>query len=361
MKKLLYITDKFENEQHSAIDSIFNKFLKKYYDISLVYFTKKGNYTKELNRHIIPYHERKHINRYMNLAQFDILIVRNHFEITQKILKYKNANQKVGMQISFPHSFRRYYEAKVVNRSIFRKAIEYNYKSYIEKSIINRCDFYLPISQTMIDEFYKDTTTPYMILPLGIDPNSIIKPKESKSSSTLKIIYIGTIDKLRRFDMVIDSLIPFKNRDWILDIYSMDRKNFEKSIKEELREKITYKGFLPRDELLKRVGEYDIGMFLLPESRLYKVASPTKVMEYYQMGIPAIMSYIPECEELFDESCGFFAHFNTSSIEDNFKRVLNTPKSTLIEMGRKGQERLIKSRNYKTISDSLYSFLEDIK
>ncbi len=60
-------------------------------------------------------------------------------------------------------------------------------------------------------------------------------------------------------------------------------------------------------ELLKRMRSYDAGLALIPNNLLYEVASPTaKTMEYYAMGLPALMSPLAEHTRFFNENYRLF-------------------------------------------------------
>jgi len=352
--KLLFVSDKFDFSPHSAIDSIFNKYLKKYIHVDIVYFSKKNTFEKKENKFLIPYKDRKKIYTYIDLKDYNIVIVRNFFDVLNSLLKLSR-NFKVGFQLSFPHSYRRYYQAKVEKKAIIRKSLEYFLKEKIEKRLIYKTDFFLPISEYMINEFFNDIKTPYFILPLGIDPEYVLQ-KKLIIDEQLKFLYIGTIDKLREFDKLLDVLKEFQKDNWILDIYSSTNLQIDK----KLQNKIFQKGYIKRSELLNKINEYDVGIFVLPNVTLYKVASPTKVMEYYQAGIPSLMSNIPECVELFDDNSGFIVNFDKDDLKNSIKKILSMDKLSLINMGYRGQNILLKKRNYKIISKELFDFLKDL-
>lgn len=345
--KLLYISDKFDFEPHSFIDGVIKKYLRNHIDVDLVYWSKHHNFLKIDNLFLIPY--KQNLTKYIDLKKYDIIIVRNFFHILNKILSFKKRyNYKVGFQLSFPHTYRRLYQAKIEKKAVLRKTIEFKIKTFFEKRLINQCDYFFPISKEMKKIFYNDINTSFFILPLGIDENLVIK-KEFAPHKNLKMIYIGTIDKLRNFDNVLDYLTKYSNKNWILDIYSKTNPK----IPETIKDKINFKGYIEHKKIIKKISEYDIGIFLLPENKLYSVASPTKVMEYYQAGIPTVMSDIKECRDLFYPDKGFIMNFDNL----NFDPVFNTDLKKLNKMGIEGQQVLLKKRNYKNIAKELYEFI----
>ncbi len=359
-EKLLFISDKFDDQPHSAIDAIFKKYLPRFMDTTVLVFEKQGMHCMSSNHIVVPYHQRDTLTKKIDLNRFDYIIVRNRFDILRQILKTRNPRQKIGFQLSFPHSYRRLYEARYHRRSILRKQIEYFFKNRYEKGLIQSCDFFLPISQEMILRFFPDITIPWMALPLGIDPDLTIDPPQTVTTDTLRMVYIGTIDPLRQFNRFLSWLIPFANKQWALDIFSPHRDHLDKTLMKKLHAHIHFQGYVPRNEILSLLNRYDVGLFHVPSSDLYDVASPTKVMEYYQAGIPAWMSSIPECTELFDEESGFISTFDASGIQRSFKKILQTPRSVFHEMGRRGQRILLEKRNYSKMAEDLRNYLRKL-
>ncbi len=361
MKKLLFISDLFKNADHNAIERIFNGYLKEFYEIDLIFFTKDDkeiSYKK--NKIFIPYSLKKEIQKHLT-KHYDIIIVRNRFDILKQFAK-KDRDYKLGFQLSFPHTFRRYYEAQITKKSLFRKKIEYEIKNLYEKSFIKKCDFFLPISNAMKNLFYYDIQIDYFPLPLGIDPINDTQ-KEKNLSQKINFIYIGAIDKLRRFDTVLKAFLDIDQNLYKFDIFTPHHtyaSNLIQTIMPKNRS-INLHSSLPRKELAKKIPLYDVGISLIPQTLLYSVASPTKVMEYYEAKIPSLMSKIPECMEIFCHNKeGWLCDFDEKEIKKTIKNIITIPKERIKEMGERGFERLLEKRNYKTLSKDLHLFLSAI-
>ncbi len=356
MKKLLFITDLFKNKNHNAIEGIFNGYLKEFFEIDLIFFDQKAkDIDKIQNKIIFPYKLKNRIRKDLN-KKYDIVIVRNRFDILKQFLE--NKDYKLGFQLSFPHSFRRYYEAKITKKALFRKKIEFEIKDFLQKRDLKKCDFFLPISESMYNIFYYDLKIPYFPLPLGIDPKNEIE-KKPKKEKTLKFIYIGTIDRLREFETIFKAFLEIKG-DFILEIYTPNFK-YANSILNNLtknQEKIKIYPPIEREKLLKKLPLYDVGISLIPESILYLISSPTKIMEYYEAKIPSLMSKIPECMEIFcDKEEGWICSFNKDEIKKKIKEILSTPKEEISNMGERGFKKLLLKRNYQKISQEFYQFI----
>ena len=363
-KRLLYITDMAEGTHESAVDYLFGKYLKRYLKVERLYFSKNitENYTNVDDDIIISYRLRQKIHKFINFSDYDVIIIRNRFDILNSVLKQNKNSTKIGFQLTFPHSYRRKFQAKMENRGYLRKSLEYVFKHYREHKLLEKCDFFFPISWEMKKIFFPNLSTPTLPLPMGIECESASRKKNEnqKISNFIKrFVYIGTVDPLRRMDLVFQALVPLIDQEWELDIYTKDTLYTHSILPESLKSKITVFNYIERSMLMETLGKYDCGIFLLPENTLYNVASPTKVMDYYQAGIPALMSPIPECLYLFDNESGFFSPFETSKITENFQLILSTHSHKLKKMGEKGRKSLRKSRSYCKLAEKLYLFLRE--
>lgn len=123
MKTLLFISDKDENFNESFIENVINGFLKQYFEIYCVYFGDK--IYKNNNKIILLKSQRsralKVINdNFLSLKSVDFLIVRNFLDILKSAVKIKKIYKfKLFFQLSFPHFYRSYNEAKITKKVLF--------------------------------------------------------------------------------------------------------------------------------------------------------------------------------------------------------------------------------------------------
>jgi len=361
--KILCITDQSENSDHSSIEGIFGTHLKELCTVYIVYFTKtSGNsYIKE-NKIYIPYsYKRKNIigelNKIIDLNQIDNIIARNFFPVLKDVLRNKaRYNYRVGFWHSFPHTFRRLFEARKENRAVFRKTIEYKIKSSLEKNLIKKCDFLIGMSKEFKSTFYPDMDINYLPLPMGIHFNDL--PSYKPNNDYLKkFIYTGTVDYLRETDFIIDTISGLKE-EFVLDIFTQSSNEITRKIKNMGDGRINIYSAIPRKELFNRISDYDIGIGLIPENDLYNVSSPTKTLEYYSIGVPALINYLPEYTCLFNNESAFFCNFTKMDIQRAVKEILNTPKRKIFEMGIKGRKIVKGQRDYRVLSEKLYNLLK---
>jgi ElaB/YqjD/DUF883 family membrane-anchored ribosome-binding protein len=64
---------------------------------------------------------------------------------------------------------------------------------------------------------------------------------------------------------------------------------------------------------------------------------------------------------IFSEEEAFFSEFNSENIRQSLQILLKTPKETLVEIGKKSQEKLLKlKRNYKKLAHELAETMDNI-
>lgn len=363
--KILCITDQFENSDESSIEGIFGTHLKELCTVYIVYFTKTSDSIRiTKNKIYIPSsYKRKNIieelNKVIDMNQIDIVITRNFFPVLKNVLRNKaRYNYRAGFWHSFPHTFRRLFEAKEENRAVFRKAIEFKIKTYLEKNLVKKCDFLIAMSKEFKDTFYPDTDINYLPLPMGVNFNDLPSYKPD-NNPTKKLIYTGTVDHLRKTDLIIEAISELKE-EFVLDIFTQSSNETVRKIKNMGDERINVYPAIPRKELFNRIADHDIGIGLIPENDLYNVSSPTKTLEYYSIGVPALINYLPEYACLFNDESAFFCSFTKTDIQRAVKEILNTPKEKIFEMGMKGKKIVKEQRDYRVLSEKLYNFLTNI-
>lgn len=365
--RILLITDQAPDSNHSAIQGIFNGHMKKYAEVDLVYFDRTlDRPSANGGKLVLPQRFRRRqlmsgLNALTDPASYDFIIVRNFFKVLKSILSHrKNYDYQVGFWESFPHSFRRVYEARTTGRAVLRKTIEYTIKCRRERRLIEQCDFYLPITETFRARFHPTLRIPHFPLPMGVDFSRIENtPLPEVSGAEKRFIYVGAVDRLRRIDLMVSAFSKVKG-DFVLDLYTPSKNELVEEIQSVAAtdSRIRLLPPKPRDELLSRMREYDVGVGLIPESPLYEVSSPTKTLEYYAAGIPAIINRLPEYTSLFDEHSAFLCALTEQAIRDAVTQILQISRVQLRRMGEKGREAVLTRRDYAVMAADLYGFLE---
>jgi glycosyltransferase involved in cell wall biosynthesis len=366
--KILCVTDQFENSNHSSVEGIFGNHLKTLADVQVAYFSRGGK-SSVLRDHkiILPSRVKRHdmcreLHRLVPLDRVDIVVVRNFFPVLRQVLLGKKKyHYRVGFWNSFPHGFRRYFEAKQEGRAVFRKAVEYRLKRYLEQRLVAGCDFLVIMSELFKQKFYPDQRTECLALPMGVDFEKIPATPgwTPRSNATRRLIYTGAVDHLRQTDLITEAVAELQG-DFVFDIFTQSSNYTVAKIKGLQDPRIRVHQAMPRTVLLQNMTEYDCGIGLIPENDLYSVSSPTKTLEYYAVGLPALVNYLPEYLSLFDEACAFYCRFDKEAIRQTLAWVLSLSRSELLDRGQRGREIVRRQRDYKVLSRRLYDFLEKL-
>ena len=368
MKKLLYITDQQEYAEHGTIGPLFNGYLKAYYDVYMVYFTRyKHSFQCKGNDFIVPEKEKKDLCSYLehkalDLASYEIVLVRNMSDILKNVLKNRaRFHYKVGYRISFPKSIEAYEVMKAEAKTTFMSTLNLKWKYYEKRRLISRCDIFLPTSSDMQLTFFPNSKVLCHPLPAGLDP-ARIKAHEHLSDDFTHFIYVGTLDKLREFDLILEAFSALKAQKWQLCISTHDPTfvhtmlvNFS-----SIREKIQVLKADTLDELMEQVNRADIGIALLPERTIYRTSVPAKVMDYYTCSVPALLSDTQKNRSLFtDDKEAFFCDFSTKAITLKLKELMTMTPEKIMEVGQAGQQGiLLHERNYDIMAKNLFKAIE---
>jgi glycosyltransferase involved in cell wall biosynthesis len=363
--KILCVTDQLEGSRESLIEGIFRGGLREQCQVYLVNFSRELR-QPELSGYDIrlPYGCKRRgaaarIAALVELQDFDIVIVRNFFPVLRSFVQLRDRYRfRLGFWNTFPHTFRRYFEAQQERRALLRKSIEYRVRSWLEQRLVQRCDFLMVMSPQFKASFFDQVALKCHYLPMGFRLEDLpsCQPLENR---VRKFIYVGTVDPLRRTELIVAAMIAMPE-EFHLDIYTQSDNAAVEALRNIRDPRVTLCPPLPREQLMALMATYDVGIGLIPENPLYNVSSPTKTVEYYAVGLPAIINYLPEYTALFDGESAFFCAFETESIQGAVRQALGTSKAELIAMGRKGQETVRARRDYQVLSAQLYQFLQTL-
>jgi glycosyltransferase involved in cell wall biosynthesis len=370
MKKLLYITDKDEYTNHSFIGPLFEKYLKKYFTIDIVYFTEfKSDFEKQdEHRFLIPsryktslINELEHNN--ILVDEYSYIIVRNNINILKHTLKEQNSyNYKLGFRLSFP-KIRAKLQLNIANNNdCLFDILSSKLKVNNNLKIINECNIFLPTSQSMKDKFFENVHIPTIICPPGIDPD-ILYPNIQHKGEEKRFFYAGTLDSLREFNIVLEAFSKIKNDKWSLTISTRDINYAKELIKKYNLAGSNIKIFnaKTREELLELIALADIGVALLPNIPIYNTSIPIKILDYYSSAVPCIMTNTTHSNIIFTNNHdAWFCKFTADNISTTLQDIILLTKEDITKVGTKGQLRLLGIRNYKTIAQTIAQKLESL-
>lgn len=363
MEKFLYITDQDEYTDHSFIGPLFEKYLKEYFEIDIVYFSEFKASLEKRKEHefILPKVDKEKALIVMDKSGIDIssysyIVVRNSGDVLKHVLSLSRTyDYKVGYRLSFPKRRAQMQVDKANNKSSFLKYLNNTLTTYSETRLINQCDIFLPTSQQMKEEFFEAVTTRTMICPPAIDPE-ILHENIQHEGSEKRFFYAGTLDKLREFETVLEAFSEVKNKDWKLTISTKDPEYAQKVVDSfgNLKENVIIHNAKNKEQLLDLIAKADIGVSILPDIPLFNTSTPVKILDYYSSTVPCIMTNNANNNTLFtDDYDAWFCKFDKKSIQTKIEYILDLSKEDVAKVGQRGQERLLEIRNYKRIAADL--------
>ena len=363
MEKILYITDQDEYTDHSFIGPLFEKYLKFHYQVDIVYFSEfKAEVEKrDENRFILPKADKARAIQELSdsgvdIASYSFVFVRNSGEILKHVLSQSGVyDYRVGYRLSFPKRRAKMQVDKANNKASFLKHLNNTLTTYSETKMINQCDIFMPTSKQMQEEYFEAVKTRTFICPPALDPE-ILHDNIQHTGEEKRFVYVGTLDKLREFETVLEAFNEVKSTNWKLTISTKDPEYAIDVVKKygNIAANVEIKNAKTKEDLLDLIAKADIGVSILPEIPLFNTSTPVKIMDYYASAIPCIMTNNANNNTLFtDNHDAWFCKFTKDSIKEKIEYITSLSKEDVTLVGRRGQERLLDIRNYKRIADEL--------
>lgn len=241
-------------------------------------------------------------------------------------------------------------------------------QEFLYLKIMKEADVIHPITKWMLkNQNYKSIDTSKIIpLPDGVSPDvfhpnvpteDIYKEYDIKYSPTL--IYIGTMDKLRKLDMLFYSFlktkIKIKNAKLLMVGEGNDKDNLEKlAHKLGLREDVIFTGKVPYSKIPSFIAASDIGISMIQPIEIYKISSPIKLYEYMGVGKPVVanMGIIEQEDAIKESRGGILVSYNADAFANAIIELLENPKKAK-KMGKKSREWVVKNRSYENMAQEI--------
>ena len=369
MNRMLLITDQEQYSSNGTITTLFDKYLREYWEIDIVYITSyKHTYQRIGNHLIVPKKFQNTIIDYLStgndLRQYSFIMVRNKKEVLENVLRHKEEyNYKVGYRVSYPKQ----HHALELNQSFTPRGL-YNWLKYTMKikkrdTLANECDLFLPPSREAHQAFFPNIKVTSFPMFIGLDPEKLRENKLSKGD-TIRFINVGTMDPLREFNIVLDAFEKIESNNWHLDIVVSHKVYIRSllSLYPKLNDKITlHEGIDTIDELRDIVSDNDVGLSLLPSNPFHDTVIANKVIHYSTCSLPSLIINNEKNHSIFNEKEAYFSDFDVDSITEHLSEIMSISKTELAEVGKNSQEKLLKiRRNYKVLAKDLADIMDTI-
>lgn len=370
MKKLLYITDKDEYDVHSYINALFKKYLAKFYEVHILFFTdyKTDVCNSTSKQYIVPRsqkHNLLHALAEVNVSfeDFDYVFIRNDIEILKYLLKLKEetlGRYKIIFRMTFPKRRAKLYTGFFNYKIGVIPKILAHFQTHSKRQIINQCDLFLPSSLALKKRFFNDITIPYFVCPSGIDPAQLEEQKQH-TNGVVSFLFIGKFTSLREQHKVLEAFDALESDNWHLTIVTPDMNDAEKLVAESKRlsAHTTLHHIAHKCDYNDLIKEADVGLALYPDNPIFSTTTPIKVAEYYTHALPVLLTENVHNNTLFTHNIeAWFSDFTVLDIQEALAHIIALTPEQRAQVGKEGQARLKTIRNLEEIATQLHHKLE---
>jgi len=240
---------------------------------------------------------------------------------------------------------------------------------FVFNNMLRKSDIFCPITEYLSEKIFKDNGIKIDSFPINQNAtnlylNNMVLSNYNKLVDRKKkrLVYIGTIDKLRDSIFLIDvlKLIKYQIKNvellfigWVTSSkYNDELRNHIKELK--LTNNIRFVGKMPYSELPKLLVKCDVGLSNIPPFSYYLISSPTKIFNYLSLGIPTVANKeIYDQKNVIEQSGGGFAvEYDVRKFADSIIWLLENPQKAKV-MGERSREWLEKNRSYELLASGL--------
>ncbi len=172
--------------------------------------------------------------------------------------------------------------------------------------------------------------------------------------------YIGAITEVRGiFDML--EVLELVDVELVLAGRFANQELEQRAKEHPQWQKVDYRGFVGKQEVLKILQEVKIGLVPLHKTEKYLGAYPVKLFEYMNAGIPVIINQIPMWEEIvLGENCGLSVDTtNPGEFAKAIEYLLKNPEKAK-ELGMNGYRAVREKYNWQNEAEKLIEIYKEL-
>ena len=164
--------------------------------------------------------------------------------------------------------------------------------------------------------------------PMSVNAEEIEYFNSFKDKKKKTIVYVGNttsgtyvlnVDLLNSMALALIDTHP----DWIIEIIGVPESFFNSQIEHYISPNIKLFGYLPREQVIKRLAVASIGLVIYPNSKWLNDSFPIKVIEYAAAGVAIVASKsVAHLRILDDQKCVFFEVDSADSLADSIKKLI---------------------------------------
>lgn len=178
----------------------------------------------------------------------------------------------------------------------------------IERNILPKLKHCYTVCKPISIHYNKRYGTAFGIIknfPNRVETKStnIVDSPSSIGSDEKIILYQGTLNVHRGIELMIETMQFLENTIFQIVGSGPTKQELTEKVQElNLEQKVQFIPRVPSHELRNITAEADLGISLEEDAGLnYRYALPNKLFDYFQAGIPALVSDLPEMKKVIEE------------------------------------------------------------
>ena len=200
-------------------------------------------------------------------------------------------------------------------------------------------------------------------VPMGVDtevlqPAGIAARRLAGWDGIPLIAYLGTLDRLRRLDQVVDALAIVRLRHPQARLLFIGDASTGADLADllaharrlGLADAIHVTGWLPGAQAWSLLAGADAAVSYIPRGELFDVGSPTKLLEYLALGMPSVGNDNPDQATVLSESrSGWLTESNAAALAQALCDILDDTAGARVRAAN-GPAYIDSSRSYRVIA-----------
>ena len=183
------------------------------------------------------------------------------------------------------------------------------------------------------------------------------------------VLYLGSLSRTRRIDFLLRMFAQVVLEVPATRLYLVGKAEDaedEAALRSQaatlgISSSVVFVGHLPQNEALKYVQAAQVCVSPLVPTPVFRVASPTKLVEYMAMGKVVVANFQPDQQLLIEETnCGYCVPYEEAAFAQATLKLLRTPQSERDLMGQSGKRYVLAHRTYQALADVVERQMLDI-
>jgi len=213
--------------------------------------------------------------------------------------------------------------------------ISIRFLKIIEKLSLSFCDHSLTVTEAIKNIFLKRAISKNKIDVIMNVPDKIVEKETTKLdySDRFNLVYHGTLTELYSLEQIITALSKLIKRIPHVKLYVYGEGPSKQKLEElsaslDLEEYVSFKDYLPHQQILEILLDMDVGVLPINRNPFIDLSFSNKLGEYVSIGLPVIISKIPSIMYYFSEKSLFYCDNNIDQICDQLEYIFKNPDET---------------------------------